>query len=120
MKELSTNCTFIQPISKYQFYVKGDNCTFTYPYRCQFLHYSQYPQNPDRGLVLGAVIVESENNLWYGNTENLRIPTPDFSMVYNTPVISGIVFSLTFAYILRMRFQTKTEKKKDKEEEKQD
>ena len=75
---------------------------YSFEYRCRFLHWSEYPTNPDRGFVLGPIVVNFGNETVFGNAENLVIPTPDFSMVYNTPILTGFLLSFTAAFVVRM------------------
>jgi hypothetical protein len=85
------------------------DCDYEFGYFCRFLHWSQYPPNPERGFVLGPIVIKNETgNLWFGNAENLVLPTPDFSMVYNTPMIVGLFFSGCIAMLLRLVSEKKT------------
>jgi hypothetical protein len=78
-------------------------CEYSYAYRCRFLRWAEFPTSPDRGFVLGPVVAkDSHGLLTYGNAPTLVLPTPDFSMVYNTPMIAGLVFSISFALLGRV------------------
>lgn len=79
----------------------SDNCSYSYKLRCALQHWSIYPQNPDHGFVIGPSIITFDDRVVFGNTENLILPPPDFSMVFNTPIIIGCIFSFTFATIIR-------------------
>lgn len=83
----------------------SSNCTISYQYKCDFLHWSKFPQNPDRGFFAGPDIIflnQSNQTLTlFSNNVNFRIPTPDFSMVYNTPLMTGFIFSLFFSLTIR-------------------
>jgi hypothetical protein len=77
-------------------------CEYSYLYRCRFLRWDEFPTNPDRGFILGPVIANNRHGiLTYGNAPTLVLPTPDFSMVYNTPMIAGLVFSIAFSLLGR-------------------
>jgi hypothetical protein len=89
--------------------IKNGSCDFSYRFRCRFPHWSEFPADPERGFVLGPVIGRNGNGFeYYGNAPNLLLPTPDFSMVYNAPILTGLVFSLTFAILLRLVLEGKT------------
>ena len=77
--------------------------SYGYRYKCRFLHWSEFPANPERGFVLGPVIMRTQNGeFFFFKSENLVLPTPDFSMVYNMPMILGLMFSLTAAMLIRL------------------
>lgn len=102
---LKTNCKMVKIIDDEQkyFLAKGSNCSFWYEYRCMFLHWSSFPPNPERGFVLGPLMIkDGNNNIFYGNTANLILPTPDFTMVYNTSIITGLLLSLSFTCIIKL------------------
>ena len=78
---------------------------YSFEYRCRFPHWSEFPTNPDRGFVLGPIIAFVENRTVFGNAENMVLPTPDFSMVFNTPILTGLTFAFTLAFVVRMVLQ---------------
>ena len=78
---------------------------YSFEYRCRLPHWSEFPTNPDRGFVLGPIIAVVENRTVFGNAENMVLPTPDFSMVFNTPILTGLTFAFTLAFLVRMVLQ---------------
>lgn len=83
--------------------IAGARGNYGYEYRCKFLHWSEFPVNPERGFVLGPVIMKTRSGEFdFFKSENLVLPTPDFSMVYNTPMILGLMFSITTAILIRL------------------
>jgi hypothetical protein len=105
-RSLQSNCSavaFSEVDSVLHIRPSPDTCQYSYEYRCRFPHWAAYPTNPDRGFVLGPIVAkDAAAQLHYGNAPVLLLPTPDFSMVYNTPIIVGLVFSLAFAFVIRM------------------
>jgi hypothetical protein len=103
---IESNCsavTFSEVDSVLHVSPSAGACQYSYQYRCRFPHWAAYPTNPDRGFLLGPVVArDAAAQLHYGNAPVLLLPTPDFSMVYNTPIIVGFVFSFTFAFVIRM------------------
>lgn len=97
-------------------HIMGTNCTYSYQFICEFLQWSKYPPNPDRGFVLGSSIIElNESFVLFGNNEIIRLPTPDFSMIYNTPTLVLMVFSTLTALSFKLRYESLSKgTKKDK------
>lgn len=110
---LKTTCNMAKITDNKQmhFQIKGSNCSFWYEYKCTFVHWSSFPQNPERGFILGPLIIEDEeHNIFFGNIANLILPTPDFSMIYNSQILTGLVFSVSFTIILKLVMKEKKKK----------
>ena len=108
IKQISTNCQINHVKQKqkgYTFYIQtkeNENCSYSYRYRCSFPKWNQFGQNPEKGFFVGPnLITNQKGEMSYSNIAWLVLPTPDFSMIFNTPIITGFIFSSIFAIGIR-------------------
>ena len=87
------------------------NCSYSYPYRCSFLRWNAFGQNPDKGFLVGPNVIKENGRTSFSNIAWIHLPTPDFSMIFNTPIIVGCFISSVFAIGVR-HISKKEENKK--------
>ena len=81
------------------------SCSYNYNLKCKNLKWNEFNHHPNRGFIIGPnIIINHFKNTFFGNTVSLLLPTPDFSMIYNAPIIISCFFSCIFAIILRNNF----------------
>ena len=106
--KITTNCNITKILQKFKGYEftisakENQKCTYKYNYKCSFLRWDKYGQNPARGFLIGPNIIYSEDNeKCFSNHFYIKPPTPDFAMIFNTPIIVGFIFSSIFAIGIR-------------------
>ena len=108
IKQIKSNCGIMKIQQKFKGYEftlsakENQKCMYEYDYRCSFLRWDKYGQNPARGFLVGPNIIHTEDNTKaFSYHSYIKPPTPDFSMVFNTPIIVGFIFSSIFAIGIR-------------------
>jgi phosphatidylinositol glycan class T len=77
--------------------------TLTYDFDKSVLRYTEYPPDANRGFDIAPAVITTDKGYQIRTTSLLlNLPTPDFSMPYNTIILSSTVMALAFGSVFNL------------------
>jgi phosphatidylinositol glycan class T len=87
----------------------GESISVTLPLEKEFLRYTDFPFDPNRGFDLPGALIEIRSDTcnleMVGGKLLLTMPTPDFTMPYNVITLTSTVIVLFYGTIFNLLFR---------------